>query len=122
MHPSLPPSLTSLRLAAGQVLTVSARAGTWLQVEQGVLTVQGPPRWLGGCMVAPVRRLTRGEGLALEDDGVWQISAEGAPVRCHCVVPELRPALSTAGLAKWHSLMRRVLSAWKRSGPAAASR
>lgn len=86
MH-RLPPSGAQLRLEAHETLLASARAGTWLQVDRGVLIVQPPMRWLGERMVAPVHRLVAGAGLLLDEDGWWRFVVDTGPMEMRCVRP-----------------------------------
>ncbi len=66
----------SIDLAAGMVMQLAVQPGCRLWVAAGRVTVQGPPRWLGGRVWWPQRRLEAEEWCDWSEHGVLELRGE----------------------------------------------
>ncbi len=113
----LTPTGSPIRLGAHQALLGTARAGTWLQVQRGVLAVQAAPRALDFGLPAPAQRLTAGAGMALSSDGWWRLAADTGPVEVRVVAPaEVTAHGASAAFAAWlREVAHRAAAVWSGS-------
>lgn len=82
MDPILPKPDEPLYLAAEQQHLRPARAGTLVLVEEGLVLLEGPPRWLGERMQSARLQIGAGGCHVLEEDGwIGLTSPRGARLR-----------------------------------------
>lgn len=82
MEPPLPTTDTALYLAPDHRLLRAVKAGTLLLVEEGLVELDGPPRWLGEQMLRPRLQIEAGCGHVFDEDGWIELSsARGARLR-----------------------------------------
>ena len=82
MEPTLPTTDTALYLAPDHRLLRAVKAGTLLLVEEGLVKLEGPPRWLGERMHSARLQIGAGGCHVLEEDGwIGLTSPRGARLR-----------------------------------------